>query len=136
MLDLDETLIHSEEQKPKAYDFEITIDKEEKYYVRKRPFLQQFLEFLSKYFKIVVYTAANKQYADLILNVIDPLGLISQRLYRGDCKKKSANIYEKDLSKISKDLSKIFLIDNSPSVFGQFRQNGLLIPSYYDDKKD
>ena len=59
ILDLDETLIHT-------YHFDETIIKF--YY---RPGLIHFLDIISKYYHIVIFTAAQPQYADSILNKIE-----------------------------------------------------------------
>jgi|LakMenEpi03Aug12_release.lakeMendotaPanAssembly.Ray.scaffolds.fasta_scaffold774696_1 CTD small phosphatase-like protein 2 len=49
ILDLDETLIHYSSSK-------------EAYHIR--PFASQFLENISKYYELTVFTAATKEYAD------------------------------------------------------------------------
>lgn len=72
ILDLDETLIHSETNPTKMInpDFTFTITGE-KYYVRKRPGLDQFLVYLFKKFKVIgVWTAATRDYATKIVNNI------------------------------------------------------------------
>ncbi len=51
----------------------------------RRPHLEQFLEFAAQYFRLVAYTAAEQDYADLILDRIDPQGLIQARFYRQHC---------------------------------------------------
>lgn len=60
VLDLDETLVHFEASERKF---------------RLRPGCLGFLRTLSpEYFEIVVFTAASQEYADFILNVLDPDG--------------------------------------------------------------
>lgn len=54
VLDLDETLFHTKNSQ-----------------IHYRPHLKNFLVYLNKFFYLVVYTAALKQYADKILNKID-----------------------------------------------------------------
>lgn len=63
---------------------EKTADKtsKEKLYFSKRPFLEDFLEEVSLFFNVHVYTASEKNYADMILNVIDPKNKIQKKLYR------------------------------------------------------
>ena len=51
-------------------------------YVYRRPGLEKFLQSVSKFCELWVYTAAEKEYADAILNSIDLNGLISKRFYR------------------------------------------------------
>ncbi len=48
-----------------------------------RPHLHEFLTEMSKYYEIVIFTAALQDYADYILDRIDPDNqLIKHRLYR------------------------------------------------------
>lgn len=66
ILDLDETLIHATEQKlNREYDFSVG-----QYFVYKRPFLQEFLEFCFENFDVAVWTTATKSYAEEILQTI------------------------------------------------------------------
>lgn len=60
VLDLDETLIHFEENDSEAEDGEV-------FYLI-RPGLNKFLTQLYPYFEIVIYTAALEDYANWILN--------------------------------------------------------------------
>lgn len=72
VLDLDETLVHfkNEGGKPK---FLI------------RPHAYNFLKNMSAFFEVIVFTAAQKEYADWILDKIDTKKSISHRLYRDHC---------------------------------------------------
>lgn len=89
MLDLDETLVH----------FDIRSDQ-----FRVRPFCRQFLHEMAQCFEIVVYTAAQKDYADFILDKLDPHGdMIKHRLYRHHCQFKGRTCI-KDLSRLGRPL--------------------------------
>ena len=37
---------------------------------------------MSQHFELVIFTAADQQYADMVLEIIDPHKIISHRLYR------------------------------------------------------
>lgn len=89
VLDLDETLVHCTKEKPaQTCDFEeIFVEFKgkktiEKYYLIKRPFLEHFLEGLSKFFTLMVFTSSQQEYADTILNRIDYKRNIKKRFYR------------------------------------------------------
>ena len=85
VLDLDETLIHSTSVRTDPKDEEILVrvgNSLEKYYVKLRPFLKEFLERLSKIFELVIFTASIKEYADKVIDYIDPDGYIKRRFYR------------------------------------------------------
>ena len=71
---------------------------------------------MSKYYEIIVFTAAVKEYADWILDKIDPKWLISHRLYRKNTTIQNG-VYLKDLNKLGRDLSKVIIIDNNPENF-------------------
>ncbi|CAD8052587.1 unnamed protein product [Paramecium primaurelia] len=138
VLDLDETLIHSDMERTSFLDEEILVkigNTIEKYYVKIRPFARDFLKALSKYFELVIFTAALKEYADKVIDYLDPSGFIKRRYYRDSCTKKDGVFY-KDLTKINSNLDKTFIIDNSSSGMSLNPQNGILIKSWYNDLKD
>lgn len=71
---------------------------------------------MSKYYEIVIFTAAVKDYADWILDRLDPEKIISHRLYR--CSTTEQNgVFLKDLSKLGRDLAKTLIVDNNPVNF-------------------
>lgn len=47
-----------------------------------RPYCNKFLQELSQYYEIVIFTAAMQDYADWIVDGIDNKKYISHRLYR------------------------------------------------------
>lgn len=69
VLDLDETLAHYFE-----------VGAEGKFLIR--PGCQQFLSDMSKYYEIVIFTAAIQDYADWAIDQFDPHGHVKYRLYR------------------------------------------------------
>lgn len=99
MIDLDETLVHYVENEKKG-----------KFFIR--PYTQTFLETLSKYFELIIFTAAKREYADWILDKLDLNEFISHRLYRTHTIFENG-IYHKDLAILGRDLSKILIIDNN-----------------------
>lgn len=71
---------------------------------------------MSVHYEIVIFTAAERFYADKILDDFDSEELISRRFYRDSCIfKDGVNI--KDLTKVNKDLSKVIIIDNNPDSY-------------------
>lgn len=71
---------------------------------------------MQEYFEIVIFTAAVKEYADWILNKIDPTSVISYWLY-WDHTSSETGTYIKDLSKLGWDLGLTIIIDNSAENF-------------------
>ena len=120
VLDLDETLIHYNE--------------DEHYYLV-RPGVNDFLKELSNYFELVMFTASVKEYADWIVDSIDPQRLFDYRLYRPHCKYQD-EMYIKDISMLGRDLSKVIIIDNLFDSFMNQPDNGILIENWFDDMED
>ena len=61
VLDLDETLVHSQFNQVRNPDYTIPVDIEGRtsnIYVMKRPGAEYFLEQMAKYFEVVIYTAS------------------------------------------------------------------------------
>ena len=147
LLDLDETLIHGDFQEEYLNDIDHPYDKIIKFtsldeqeevsvgiFIRNG--VQKFLEEISKIFDIGIFTASSKDYADAVINYLDPNNeFIKFRLYRNSCIKVN-NISIKDLRIIGVDLKNIVLIDNNMYSFANQLGNGILINSFYYDKND
>ncbi len=124
VLDLDETLIsfHRDE-----YGIGI---------IKPRPYLFQFLTEMSKIYELIIFTAATKEYADPILNLIDKNQIFfDKRLYRQHTIIKD-NLVIKDLSKLGRDLSKVIILDNIPQNYDLQKENGIFIRNFYGDDND
>ena len=154
LLDLDETLVHSEIRDKnnflelnklknsancyhKVFSY---IEKNYLYYfdIFFRPYLFDFLHEIQNYFDIAIFTASSKGYADTIINYIDPSNTIFKfRLYRDACIPIQNFIYIKDLRIIRNyEPSNVVLMDNSLYSFINQPRNGMLIYSFYWDNKD
>lgn len=66
--------------------------------------------------ELIIFTAGVYQYADWVLDQIDPDFYISHRLYRHHCTKIGEK-YVKDLSKIGRDITKTIIVDNLTDSF-------------------
>ncbi|TYH67252.1 hypothetical protein ES332_D06G176400v1 [Gossypium tomentosum] len=140
VLDLDETLVHScPDPPPKTYDFMIKpsiYGLRMNFYVLKRPGVDEFLEAISKKYEVVVFTAGLEPYASLLLDILDPKGLISHRLYRDSCKQLGQGRFIKDLSKIGRDLKQVVIVDDNPKSYTLQPANAIPIKRFEDDIKD
>ncbi|XP_027162849.1 carboxy-terminal domain RNA polymerase II polypeptide A small phosphatase 1-like [Coffea eugenioides] len=138
-LDLDETLVHSQPgPAPEKYDFIVRpmIDGERvDFFVLKRPFVEEFLEFLRNKFEIVVFTAGIEEYASQVLDRIDGKGLISHRLYRDSCKELDGK-FVKDLSELGRDLKRVVIVDDNPNSYVFQPDNAVPILPFIDDLGD
>jgi Dullard-like phosphatase family protein len=104
-----------------------------------RPGTFEFLAECSKFYEIIIFTASAQDYADKILNTLDPEGkLIHHRLYRQHVSYEHTSFKSsfKDLKKIGRDLSKIIFIDNSPENFKYDKENGVEILTWKEDPYD
>ena len=124
---MDETLIH----------FKPNPNNEESGTIKIRPYLMEFLEKIKNYYELVVFTAATQEYADPIINALDPSNkYFDYRLYR----KHTIiidNDFVKDLSKLGRDMSKIIIVDNMEQNYKLQKNNGITIrPFWGKDNED
>ncbi|CAM8955040.1 unnamed protein product [Rhodiola kirilowii] len=136
VLDLDETLVHTTTSPCDGSDFSFELE-ERVLYVQKRPFLHAFLERVGELFQIIIFTAGTRNYADHVLDTLDPeRRLTSWRAYRDSCIF-SDNSYTKDLTVLGVDLAKLAIVDNTPAVFHELQvNNGIPIKSWFGDEND
>ena len=103
-----------------------------------RPYWKEMMDEISKDWEIVVFTASCKNYADAILDHMDPNNEYFQhRLYRETCWKTRDNVYIKDLRVFQHwSLKDIILVDNAVYSFGFQLDNGIPIFPYIQGKDD
>lgn len=138
VLDLDETLVHSKFE-PTECSFSITINldgTEYGVYVRKRPFVDEFIAECAKMFELVVFTASLPEYANPVIDILDKHGLIKHRLFRGSCVFYEEQFYVKDLSRLGRNMKDCIIIDNSMLSFLFNPTNAIACTSWYGDKSD
>ena len=129
ILDLNETLVH----------FQIKQEDNSEYVIKLRPGLSDFLEDLSKYYELIVFTGSTKENANLIIDAIEGDKnkiYFKHRLYRNHMIIID-NEFVKDLNRIGRPLNKIVIVDNRPSNFRLQKENGICIKSFYgEDNND
>ena len=87
------------------------------YYVHKRPHCDDFLRKVYKWYNLVVFTASVQEYADPVIDWLEQeRKYFSARYYRQHCTFRNG-AYIKDLSSVEPDLSKVMILDNSPSSY-------------------
>jgi Dullard-like phosphatase family protein len=151
VLDIDHTLISSyilsEGEKSNedltTFDFNFELPyKDEKYivYIKKRPFLDEFLNYISQNFEIAVFTAADREYATQIL---DNLGILHKLKFFKSRESLSIGfdlfkflVYLKKLKNIPDiDLKKTVIIDDTRGVANRNRKNLIHVPAFYHHHK-
>jgi RNA polymerase II subunit A small phosphatase-like protein len=147
ILDIDETLVHSipaesfNVKLPAKPDFYFTIEGIY-YFVYKRPGLDQFLEYAFKNFNISIWTAADKEYAKMIIKNILTKSQIRKLhffYYRSNCVNNRRG-FVKPLNRIfeSKEITYIkekntIMLDNSPHALQLNLKNTIIAPDYADN---
>ena len=122
VLDLDETLVHYIEEK-------------DKHYVQVRPYAEYFISEMGKYFEIVIFTSAEEEYANIVLEEIDKNKVISHKLYRRHVEFNDGFCL-KDLNKIGRDIKKVCIIDNDKNNFKLHEDNGIEIKEFLGEQDD
>lgn len=139
VLDLDETLVHSEIIHIKNPDlaFPLTINgREIHFYVRLRPHVKHFLQEVSKNFEVVVFTASSKEYANKIIEHLDPeKKYIKHALYRDSCIYRKGK-YIKDLRILGRDMRKVVMVDNKVKSYIAQPENAIQIDTWLFNRED
>eukprot|EP00073_Rattus_norvegicus_P050215 XP_017452584.1 PREDICTED: CTD nuclear envelope phosphatase 1 isoform X5 [Rattus norvegicus] len=151
VLDLDETLIHSHHDgvlrptvrpgTPPDFILKVVIDKHPvRFFVHKRPHVDFFLEVVSQWYELVVFTASMEIYGSAVADKLDnSRSILKRRYYRQHCTLELGS-YIKDLSVVHSDLSSIVILDNSPGAYrshpGMGKDNAIPIKSWFSDPSD
>lgn len=119
IFDLDETLVFAtDEELEYSCDFEAY-----HYFVYKRPYLNEFLSFCSKHFRLAVWTSSNAFYAAHVVNHVFPDEIELEFIWdRSRCVQKFDATYYcydtiKDLKKVKRKgfpLEQVIMLDNTP----------------------
>lgn len=145
IFDLDETLVHCESKEINKAQITLPVTMTSgqiaQVGINIRPNVIESLREISKDYLIVVFTASHQNYANSVLNYLDPDNtLFRMRLYRNNCirvKMDDDFIYVKDLRVLKNlDLKRTVIIDNSILSFSFQLSNGIPILPFTDDKND
>ena len=139
ILDLDETLVHSA-FKPFFIKSDINLNVNvdginHLVHVLKRPYVDEFLQRMSKFYELVIFTASISNYANPLLDRLDKFRLITHRLFREHCVSNNG-LFIKDLRKLGRDLKNMIIIDNNPISYAVNQDNGIPILTWHYDKND
>lgn len=150
ILDIDETLIHTESVPDEYadqydYDFKFKGNGKSLYYTKKRPYLDQFLDYAYANFDIAIWTAAGEDYAREILRNIRVLESSLKFFYTKDnCTIKLSYDYSdyygvKNLNKLKKkgyDLNRVLILDDKAETAVNNYSNLIQIKPFTDDNND
>ena len=127
ILDLDETLIH----------FQLNKENFDEGVLKLRPNLYKFLDNLTKYYEIILFTEGSESYSELLIKAIEEnKKYFEYKLFRQHTVI-IGNDFIKDLTRIGRPLNSIIIIDNYPQNFRLQEANGINIKSFFgDDDED
>lgn len=93
---------------------------------------------MSKEWEIIIFCASNPEYANTILDQIDPdQKYFSFRLYRKDCYHyEDKDYYIKDLRIIDRPLNRMVIVDDRPESYGFQIHNGIPILPFKGEADD
>nr|XP_046170702.1 CTD nuclear envelope phosphatase 1A-like isoform X1 [Oncorhynchus gorbuscha]XP_046170710.1 CTD nuclear envelope phosphatase 1A-like isoform X1 [Oncorhynchus gorbuscha] len=149
VLDLDETLIHSHPDRfvrpkgrlkvrpgtPPDFILKVVINRDPvRFLVHKRPHVDFFLEVVSQWYELVVFTASMEIYGSAVSDKLDR-DILKRRYYRQHCTLDLGS-YFKVLSVVHNDLSSIVILDNSPGAYRIHPDNAIPIKSWFSDPSD
>ena len=140
ILDLDETLIHSVSKggaMSAGHMVEVRLGQHAiLYYVHKRPHCDLFLQRVSRWYDVVVFTASIQEYADPVIDWLEQeQKFFKARYYRQHCTYRFG-AYMKDLSVVQGDLSQAIIVDNSPLSYRLNEANAVPIEGWINDPSD
>ncbi|XP_014252730.1 CTD nuclear envelope phosphatase 1 homolog isoform X4 [Cimex lectularius] len=147
VLDLDETLIHSHHDSnsrqlikpgtPHDFVLKVVIERNPvRFLVHKRPHVDFFLDIVSQWYELVVFTASMEIYGAGVADKLDNnRGILKRRFYRQHCTP-DLGTYTKDLTAVTTDLTSIFILDNSPGAYRSYPDNAIPIKSWFSDPMD
>ena len=119
VLDLDETLVN----------FKIKSGKEG--YVRLRPFLLGFLEEVSQYYELIIFTSATEAYANSVIEEIEKEKKYFDFIFYRQHTIIIGNDFVKDLTRIGRPLNSTIIIDNTPQNFRFQKENGICVKPFW-----
>nr|GEV20650.1 mitochondrial import inner membrane translocase subunit TIM50-like [Tanacetum cinerariifolium] len=100
VLDLNETLLYSDWKRDRGWR------------TFKRPGVDDFLEHLSRFYEIIVYSDQQQMYVDPVIERLDPKQIIRARLSRSATRYQDGKHY-RDLSKLNRDPSRILYLSGN-----------------------
>ena len=104
--------------------------------VRTRPFLFEFLESISNYYEIILFTCSTKNYTDSIVKAIEYKKKYFDYIFYRQHIMCYKNDFVKDLTRIGRPLNSIIIIDNMPQNFKMQKENGINIKSFWGDNSE
>lgn len=124
VLDLDELLVYSDWTRELGWK------------TFKRPGAEIFLQHMSQFFELVIFTDQNQTYAEPIVERLDPNHtLFNGRLYRDATQYKDGE-HVRDLSKLNRQMCNIIYLGANPKAYSMQPENAIPVPAWKKDPSD
>lgn len=123
ILDLDETLVH----------FKVNSDDDSEGVLQIRPGVIPFLELVSKFYELIIFTAATQDYGDLLIDAIEENNVYFEHRFYRQHTVIMGNDFIKDLTRVGRPLDKIIIVDNMPQNFRLQKENGINIKAFWGE---
>eukprot|EP00614_Pseudopedinella_elastica_P034668 CAMPEP_0172625576 /NCGR_PEP_ID=MMETSP1068-20121228/144639_1 /TAXON_ID=35684 /ORGANISM="Pseudopedinella elastica, Strain CCMP716" /LENGTH=169 /DNA_ID=CAMNT_0013434907 /DNA_START=83 /DNA_END=588 /DNA_ORIENTATION=- len=81
-------------------------------------------------------TAGSREYAEPLLDILDPENRLQGRFYRDSCVPTDGGLLLKDLSIVDQDPRRVLLVDNNLDSFRLCPENGMPVDSFTHDPTD
>lgn len=106
-------------------------------FVVERPGLSEFLEELSQFAEVIIFTAGLEDYAKPIIDAIDPHGrFFVDRIYREGTLRTEYYQCVKDMARVNRSLERTVLVDDTPLAFLHQPDNGIPVLGFRGDPDD
>jgi len=133
-LDIDNTLFYGSSK-----EFKDSIKVYEDYYAIPRPCLNELFNYLDEnkeIFNVIIYSAATKEHIDSLLKLVDTKNIIQQIYDRKYCDynyENNKSFYTKNAHKLNIDFNNLYLIDDSPHHFSDYKIRGYVCKPFKGD---
>ena len=105
--------------------------------LRLRPFLLEFLEEISNYYEIILFTISTEFFAKPIIKAIEENKKFFDFVFYREYAIIVGNDFVKDLTRIGRPLDSTIIVDNIPQNFRLQKENGIYIkPFFAQDPND
>ena len=105
--------------------------------LRLRPFLLEFLEEISSYYELILFTTSTEYFSKPIINAIEENKKYFDFIFYREYAIIVGNDFVKDLTRVGRALDSTIIVDNMPQNFRLQKENGIHIkPFYAQDPND
>jgi Dullard-like phosphatase family protein len=101
--------------------------------LRLRPFLIEFLEEISHYYELILFTTSTEYFSKPIINAIEENKKYFDFVFYREYAIIVGNDFVKDLTRIGRSLDSTIIIDNMPQNFRLQKENGINIKAFWGE---